>query len=172
MITNRGRAGYPIRIVAALAVALLVIANGAAAQGRGRGAQGAGPGRQGGPALLRDSLPQRGPIELLLARRDSLGFTAAQVAELQRLNAALQKQNEPLVRGVVAVRRELQPFIGMHPRDMTPTQRVEFRKQAERARPLLQQIHDNNRRAMESVGQLLSAQQKRRMRMWLEGAQP
>jgi hypothetical protein len=162
--------GHGFRVVALVAIALLVLADSGAAQ-RGGQRQGRGPGRDGGgPALLRDSLPGRGPIELLLAGRDSLGLTRSQLTQLERINAELQEQNAPHVRSMLELRRELQPLIGMHPRDMSPAQRAQFQKQAGRARPIMQQMHESNRRAMERVSELLTSEQKRRVREWLEGS--
>jgi len=158
--------------LAAVMLALLALADTGAAQaggqGRGRGTgQGQGPGGQG-PAFLRDSLPGRGPIELLLVQRDSLALTAAQVKQLEQLDAELQQQNAPLVQSMLELRHQVQSLIGMHPRDMTPAQRQQFAQQAERARPIMQQLQDNNRRAMERVSELLTPEQKRRLRLRLQ----
>jgi len=166
---RRARYGFT-----AILLALLVLADAGAAQGRGQGqGRGRGPGGQGpggqGPALLRDTLPGRGPIELLLAQRDSLGLTSSQVKQLQQLDTELQQQNAPLVRGMLELRREVQPLVGMHPRDMTPAQREQFAKQAARARPIMQQVQENNRRAMARVSELLTPEQKRRLRERLQG---
>lgn len=159
-------------VLVALLLALATLADAGSAQGRGQEqGRGRGPGGQG-PALLRDSLPGRGPIELLLAQRDSLALTPAQVARLQELDAALQEQNAPLVRGMLELRREVQPLVGMHPRDMTAAQRAQFARQAERARPLMQQLQENNRRAMERVSELLTVGQRRRLRESLRGPGP
>ena len=159
------------RGIALSALVLLVVADTGLAQGGGqRRSMGSRPGTGGGPALLRDSLPVRGPIELLLARRDSLALTRAQVAQLEQLDAELRRENAPHVRNMLELRREVRPLIGVHPRDMTPAQREQFQKQAERARPIMQQVHENNRRAMERVSELLNTEQKRRVREWLQGS--
>ena len=163
-----------LRLIWVLLVALAVLADAGAAQARGQGmGRGRGPGGQGaggqGPALLRDTLPGRGPIELLLAQRDSLGLSAGQVAQLQHLDAELQERNAPLVRTLLELRREVQPLVGLHPRDMTPAQRQQFASRAARARPVMQQVQDNNRRAMEQVSELLTPEQKRRVRERLRG---
>ncbi|NJD09045.1 MAG: hypothetical protein FIB01_00920 [Gemmatimonadetes bacterium] len=156
-------------------LALAVLADAGVAQGRGQG-QGLGPGGRGmggqGPALLRDSLPGRGPIQLLLAQRDSVALTPAQVKQLQQLDSELQQQNAPLVQSMLELRRELQPLIGMRPRDMTAAQREQFAKQAARARPIMQQVQENNRRAMERVSTLLTAAQKRWVRDRLQAGRP
>ena len=157
------------RGIALSALILVVVADTGFAQGGGqRRGMGARPGSGGGPALLRDSLPVRGPIELLLAQRDSLALTRAQVAQLEQIDAELRRQNAAHVRSMLELRREVRPLIGMHPRDMTAAQRAQFQKQAQRARPIMQQVHENNRRAMERVSELLNTEQKRRVREWLQ----
>jgi hypothetical protein len=115
------------RLPGVLLVAALVGvgAAGAAAARPRAAAPGVGPRGQG-PALLLDSLPDQGPIELLLARRDSLQLSPSQVDALERIAAALRQRNAPLIRQLMVTRRELQPLIGMHPRDMTPAQRQHF----------------------------------------------
>jgi len=173
---NGSRWGHALRACAVATLALLLLAGGTTAQGQGQGqgqgrGRGPGPGGQG-PALLRDTLPGRGPIELLLARRDSLDLSAAQVTRLQQLDAALQEQNGPLVRSMLELRREVQSLVGLHPRDMSPAQRALFAKQAQRARPIMQQVQENNRRAMERVSELLTPDQKRQVREWLQNSRP
>ena len=160
------RVHHLLRACVPVVVALLVLVDGVAAQGRGQG-RGRGPGGQG-PALLRDTLPGRGPIGLLLTRRDSLRLTAPQVKQLQQLDSVLQQQNSALVRDMLELRREVQPLVGLHPRDMTPAQREQFAQQAARARPIMQRVQENNRRAMERVSELLTPEQKRRLREWLQ----
>ena len=158
-----------LQVLGVMLLASLVLAGTAAAQGQGQGqGRGRGPGGAG-PSLLRDTLPGRGPIELLLARRDSIPLTPDQVRALEQLDRSLQQQNAPHVRALVELRREIQPLIGMHPRDMTTDQRAQFAKQAERARPLMAQVQQNNQRAMERVGELLTPEQKQRLRGWLQG---
>jgi hypothetical protein len=155
-----------VRACALVGAALLLFADAGAAQGgQGRGRAPGGPG----PALLRDSLPAGGPIELLLARRDSLQLTAAQVRELDRLGAELQRQNAPHVERMLELRRELQPLVGMHPRDMSEAQRAQFQRRAAHARPLMERVQENNRRAMERVSEVLTPEQKQRVRTWLQG---
>jgi hypothetical protein len=155
-------------VAAALAGTLLAATAGAAAaQARGQGA-GQGPGQRGqGPALLLDSLPDAGPIELLLARADSLHLSPPQVRALQQIAAALRQRNAPLVARLVETRRELQPLIGLHPREMTPAQRQHFAQHAGRARPVMQQVRRNNVQAMARVGAVLTPEQKVQVRIWL-----
>jgi hypothetical protein len=163
-----------IRAGCAAALAVLLVAASASAQARGpaQGAgRGPGPGARGGaagPALLQDSLRGPGPIELLLGRRADLHLTEAQVSELERIAVWLRNQNAPLLDALLDSRRQMRPLIGMHPRDMAPAQRALFARQAERARPLIQQLQRNNARAMNRVGQVLTGPQRRQLRLWLQ----
>lgn len=170
-MTKGTRLNRLLQLGGLFAVALLVLVDGAAAQGgRGPGqGRGLGPGGQG-PALLRDSLPGAGPIQLLLAQRDSMQLTAAQVTQLRQMDEALRQQNAPLVRTMLELRREVQDLVGIHPRNMTAAQREQFVRQAARARPIMEQVQQNNRRAMERVSELLTAEQKRRLRGLVAGA--
>lgn len=151
----------------ALVAAGLVLALASPAMGQGRGP---GGGRGAGPALLRDSLPQGGPIDLLLVRRDTFGLTAAQVRRLETVQAELRRQNAPLIRDLLELRREVQPLIGKHPRTMSGAERAQFAQHAARARPLLQQVRENNVRAMARVGGVLTPAQKAQVRGWLQGS--
>jgi Spy/CpxP family protein refolding chaperone len=178
-----------IRSCGAAALAVLLIAGTASAQARGAGpglGPGAGPGagqvrgfgpgagpfagdgRGGTGAMLEDSLSGPGPIELLLGRRDALGLSEAQVRDLEDIAESLRRQNAPLIRALLERRRQLQPLIGMRPRDMAPAQRALFARHAERARPIMQQVQRNNARAMNRVGQVLTAPQKQQLRTWLQ----
>jgi hypothetical protein len=118
--------------------------------------------------MLEDSLSGPGPIELLLGRRDALGLSEAQVRDLEDIAASLRRQNAPLIRELLERRRQLQPLIGMRPRDMAPAQRALFARHAERARPIIQQVQRNNARAMNRVGQVLTVPQKQQLRTWLQ----
>jgi hypothetical protein len=177
-----------LRALALATLALVVVTASVSAQARGP-VQGAGQGRGPGPGagqdarggvvppFLRDSLPGAGPIGLLLDRRDSLGLSEAQVRALQDIAATLHQQNAPLIEALLESRRQLQPLLGMRPRDMAPAQRAHFARHAERARPVMQQVQRNNARAMNRVGQVLTAPQKRQLRLWLQqgevpGARP
>lgn len=123
--------------------------------------------RGAGPAFLRDTLPGRGPVELLLERRDSLGLSAAQVRQLEGIGRELERQNARLVRELVAIRRELRAASITHPRGLSPEQRAGFEQAAERARPLMLRLHANNQAAMQRVGALLTEPQKQWLRAWV-----
>jgi hypothetical protein len=153
---------------AALAATLLAATADAAAAQASRQRTDQGPGQRGpGPAILLDSLPDAGPVELLLARADSLHLSPAQVRALQQIAAALRQRNAPLVAQLLDTRRELQPLIGLHPREMTPAQRQHFAQHAGRARPVMQQVRRNNVQAMARIGAVLTPEQKVQVRIWL-----
>jgi hypothetical protein len=158
-------------MLTAIMLALSLASGPVFGQGRGSGqgrSPGAGAGVRGaGPMLLRDSIPDQGPIELLLVRSDTFQLSASQILSLQNLATRLAEQNAPLIQGLLEVRREIQPLMGTRPRDMTPEQRALFARQATRARPLMQQIHRNNVSAMARVSELLTPPQKRNVRRWL-----
>jgi hypothetical protein len=185
LVTMKASWQGSIRSCGAAALAVLLIAGTVSAQARGPGqgpGQGAGPDRPPGPgagpfagagrggpgAMLEDSLSGPGPIELLLGRRDALGLSEAQVRDLERIAASLRRQNAPLIRELLERRRQLQPLIGMRPRDMAPAQRALIARHAERARPIIQQVQRNNARAMNRVGQVLTVPQKQQLRTWLQ----
>jgi hypothetical protein len=173
-------------------LALVIAAGSASAQGRGQGrgpgrGPGAGPRQESappavrpdsrplsgaragtGPALLADSLPGTDAIGLLLLRRDSLQLTPSQVDALEQISTSLQLRNAPLVGALLEIRRELQPLIGRHPRDMSSAERQRFAREAERARPLMARLQQNNVAAMAEVGDVLTAPQKLAVRRWLQ----
>lgn len=107
-----------------------------------------------GQSRQRDS----GPVETLLEMRESLALSAAQVAGLERIDAAMEAQNQPLVRQLSAIRRQIR---ALGPRaEMSTEQRARFEAHLEEARPLMRQIERNNRSAMKQVGRLLTKEQK------------
>lgn len=108
------------------------------------------------PAQGRQADP--GPVETLLEMRESLALTATQVASLERIDAAMDTQNRPLVRQLSAIRRQIR---ALGPRsEMSTEQRARFEAHLEEARPLMRQIEQNNRSAMKQVGRLLTKEQK------------
>ena len=127
----------------------------------------AGARAQQGPRFLTDTLPPGDPIEILLARRAELGLSGEQVARLGEIQRQLHVANDPLVAQLVTLRHEVRGGGAVHPREMTPAQRTEFRAAARRARPLMQSIGRNNVQAMAQVGEVLTDQQKSLVRGWL-----
>jgi hypothetical protein len=155
-----------VRRLALVGLLSLAGAGGLAAQGAGwgRGAGGAGPGA----GFLRDSLSATGPVELLLAHSDSIGLSQEQVRTLETIAGRLREENAPLIQALLDARAELQPLIGRHPRQMSQAERAELARQSERARPLMHEINRNTARAMVRVGAVLTAEQRRQVRQWLE----
>jgi Spy/CpxP family protein refolding chaperone len=147
-----------MRIVPLLILAFLLLPPAVVAQ-TPRGA--------GGPFLLADSPPPHSPVGLLLARRAELQLTAAQVERLSGIERELERRNEPLVREVLELRREVRRGATSRPRDMSPDERALLRSQVERARPLLRQVQANNRQAMRQVGRVLTPQQRSLVREWV-----
>jgi hypothetical protein len=185
-----GVTGTLLRLLGIALLALVFAAGSASAQARGQGRgtrSGAGqaqpPAMQGGrqqgpprapmgagPALLQDSLAAGDPIHLLLLRGDSLQLASAQVRALESISAALHHRNAPLIDSLLDMRRDIQPLIGRHPRDMSDQERERFALQAERARPLMAQLHANNVGAMAEVGAILTPAQKVAVRRWLQAS--
>lgn len=98
------------------------------------------------------------PITRLLEIWTELSLSAFQVAELESIKAWTDQQNQPLVARMSEIRRKLR---GLGDRDtMTPRER-ELRKQwMAEARPIARRIDQNNRAAMEQVGDVLTQAQK------------
>ena len=104
-----------------------------------------------------------GPIERLLAERDSLGLNDAQVLRLEAIRARVERENAPLVRRVMEIRRRVKARWVPRPQ-RTPEQQAAFQATMREARPLIQKIHQNNRAAMVEVGVVLTPAQKERLR--------
>lgn len=106
------------------------------------------------------------PLELLLSIGEALELTGTQATRIREIQRDLEERNRPLVERLVEIRRQIQeqqaasrvPGGGSRP---SPTH-------LEIARPPMRQIHINNRRAMEEVGALLTADQKARAAELLE----
>ncbi len=133
----------------------------------------AGQGRGGardvaGSARGLDSIPEPGPIELLLALSDSLGLTPHQVRELEALNAELDRRNAELVAQLMEIRREVQELDSSPPRRMRARRGQVLEVHTQRAMPLVQRIQANNCAAMERVGRILTPDQRDWLRTWLQ----
>jgi hypothetical protein len=102
-----------------------------------------------------------GPVEFLLTLRAELGLTSEQVARLEEIDSRMDRQNQPYVARMSELRRQIR---GLGPRDrMTVEQRELHDSYVAEARPLMRQIHTNNRAAMRQVGDILSPPQKERV---------
>lgn len=108
-----------------------------------------------------------GPVEKLLRHRADLNLSEAQVARLEEINRRMEERNRPLVRQLVEMRRQWGPEFRRSRHDMTPEQRAELSRRMEEARPLVEQIHENNRSAMREVGEVLNPEQKASVREML-----
>ncbi len=146
-----------------LALIALLVPGSALAQGPGA------PGGSGppGPRLLRDTLPPGDPIAILLDRRAELKLTADQVTHLGDIQRRLHTANDTLVARLVTIRHGVPGGGRVHPRDMSPAQRGEFRHAVQEAHPLMQAIARNNVAAMAEVGGVLTEEQKAVVRTWL-----
>ena len=121
-----------------------------------------------GPRFLTDTLPPGDPIEILLVRAADLRLSSDQVTRLKAIQRQLHVSNDPLVAQFVAIRHQLRgQGAVVHPRDMTPEQRMAFHAAAQRARPLMQSIGSNNVQAMQEVGNALTPEQRLLVRGWL-----
>lgn len=107
---------------------------------------------------------ERGPVEVLLRHRDQLGLTDAQVARLQALDARMEERNRPLVERLLEMRRAHRGERRDRERPLTEEERREMRRRKEQARPLMREIRQNNREAMSQVGEILTEEQKTRLR--------
>jgi hypothetical protein len=135
--------------IALLALVLLVGA-GATLEGQNRPARGAaGPGQD------------PGAIDMLLTLRTQLGLTAEQVVRLQQIDTRIDSTNAPLVEKMSEIRHRMRR---LGPRqNHNAQQRAQHEALMEEARPILQQIMDNNRSGMEEVGEVLTESQRARL---------
>lgn len=128
--------------------------------------QGAQPGPpQGdrrGPPNPFDMRP--GPVERLLRDRAVIGLTDDQVARLQDIDRRMEQKNHPLVMQLLQIRRQLPPPKPGGPRAFTVEERQAWEAQMRVARPIFDQIQSNNMAAMHEVGDLLTDQQKARIK--------
>lgn len=123
---------------------------------------------QKGPPERGDGREHRGPVEMLLRDRAELGLSEDQVQRLQVVKRQMEEKNRPMVTELLRIRREVDFPQRTRPEEMTPAQREAFQRHIEQARPLLDQIHRNNREAMKSVGDILTAEQKAKIRVKIE----
>lgn len=119
------------------------------------------PAQEGGE--LARELAGSGPVDLLLERRADVGLSAPQVERLQAVRDELAERNRPLLAELLRIRQEVRGMdapIG----EATPEERALFRSRVAEARPLLERVRLNNRRAMQRVGAILTPQQRVRVR--------
>jgi hypothetical protein len=143
----------------------------APAQGReahGQHARGGrGAGQQG---------PRQSPIQRLIASRQQLSLTDAQVQRLQGIEQGLQSRNQPIMERMRAMRQQAVPGLeqyrgqrdrsgaqGQRPQ-LTEQQRAALKQSREQMRPLMKQMRDNNKAAMEQVKSILTSTQKEQLK--------
>jgi Spy/CpxP family protein refolding chaperone len=114
----------------------------------------------GSPPAAGQRWVQPSPVERLLQRRDELALTADQVVRLQAVNRRMQEANRPLVQRLLELRSS-EPVRSVQ---RTPEQHEAFEARVRQARPLMQQIRENNRSAMREVGAVLTDEQKAKFR--------
>lgn len=105
----------------------------------------------------------RSPIARLIARRQRLGLTDAQVARLTEIDRQLAARNGALrdsIRGVLG----LPPGTRPAPRLMTSAQRQAWRDRMRALAPVRQRMRDNARAAMDQVRATLTSDQRVRLR--------
>ncbi|HSU17182.1 hypothetical protein [Longimicrobium sp.] len=130
------------RVLPAAALALLAAVSSGNAQG--------GPG--GGRGMMRN------PVQVLVDSAQSLGLSADQVSRVTAIAQELQTRNAAPLDSLQAHRGEMGGM--MMGGEMTPEQRAAM----ERLRPLMQQVRDNNRQAMERAMAVLTADQQEHAR--------
>lgn len=85
------------------------------------------------------------PIGRLLAHREELGLTADQVKRLKEVQADLRERNRPLLERVEAAR-------------------AEWAERRRELRPALEQLRENRREAQEEAEEVLTDEQKARLK--------
>jgi hypothetical protein len=99
-----------------------------------------------------------GPITTLLGLQEELDLTADQVARLREIDLRMDGVNQPLVERLMEIRGRIRA-LGPR-REMTPENRALFDSYVAEARPLMRRIGENNKAAMEEVGNVLNQEQK------------
>jgi Spy/CpxP family protein refolding chaperone len=107
-----------------------------------------------------DGAPLR-PFEVLLEHQETLGLTEDQLQRLDRIRAWLVRANEPLVRRMLALRRQWQRDGALEDGRADAERRERIRAAAEALRA---RIARNNRAAMRSVNGVLTPEQRAELR--------
>ncbi|CAN5583819.1 hypothetical protein BH24GEM3_BH24GEM3_14500 [soil metagenome] len=131
-------------------------------------AQGSPDAARQQPRMIRETMEQRSPLASLLRDREALGLTAAQVTRLEAIQQRMIERNRPLVQRLLEMRRSLGESPRGRTQEMTPEQRQRWQRHVEQARPIMKQIHENNRQAMEEVGSVLTPAQRAQVRERIE----
>ena len=102
-----------------------------------------------------------GAVLFLLELRDDLELTANQVSNLERIDAELDRLNQPLMARMKEIRgkfRELGSF-----EEARGARRREFEAYIGEARSVMERVQANNLAAMRQVGGVLTERQKERL---------
>lgn len=118
-------------------------------------------GRQPGTGVMQR---EHGALDALLKHRAELRLTDDQVARLTALDQRLDEQNRALREQFEAAGLGEMRERGHRRRDLSPAEREQLRARMQAARPLLEQLRENNRAAREQVRQILTAEQQNRLR--------
>jgi hypothetical protein len=119
------------------------------------------PGSESG----RQARSHEGPVQRLLVQRTALGLSADQVTRLEAIDRQMDETNRPLIQQLMQIRRQLPNRRG---REFTAEQRQTYRPQLQAADSLLRKIEENNMIGMRQVGQILTPDQKARVRVLLD----
>jgi Spy/CpxP family protein refolding chaperone len=103
------------------------------------------------------------PLEVLRQQQSALGLTADQLGQLDRIQAGLTTENEPLVSQMMRLRtewqRERRAARNGRPPDVSRVERIRSA-----ARDVRGRIQANNRTAMQKVNRLLTPAQRKQLR--------
>mgnify|MGYP000053028929 CR=1 FL=1 len=111
---------------------------------------------------------RRNPVAAILERRADLQLTNEQVAKLEAIRKKLDEQNAPLL-------AKLDEARGNAPGGGAPAsdeQREAMRQRMAELRPVLQQVRENNRKAIEEASAVLTPEQRQKVRGILEPPAP
>jgi hypothetical protein len=108
------------------------------------------------------------PLELLIERQSALALSADQLGRLEEIKSRLAAANEPLVARIMSLRNQWQRerrAAGRAGRAVDDQRIERIRTTAARVRT---RIQNNNRTAMRSVNQLLTPEQRQRLREFVQ----
>jgi len=98
---------------------------------------------------------------MLLRMETQLGLTARQVERLQRIDADMERENQPLVAKLSEIRRKIRSLGSVD--SLTAERRTLFEAYIAESRPVMREIQHNNWTAMRRVGEVLTEEQKEAM---------
>jgi Spy/CpxP family protein refolding chaperone len=143
-------------------------------------------GEHGGPMGMRRPGGPRGGVEGLIARRQELGLTDAQVQRLQAIQQRAESQTRPLFDRLRALREQtpgLPQMRGPRPQpgqnaqpgqrparparpQLTDEQKQALQKLREQSKPIFDQLRQNREATMRDVQSVLTDQQKQKLQQW------